>query len=59
MRFFVNLAYFFQSRPASEDIRGSGAQACNYKRDRLWVRIPLEEMKYSTFYFPRSVKEQR
>ena len=30
----------------SEASRGAGAQACDYKRDWLWVRFPFEEMKY-------------
>ena len=34
-----------------------GAQACDCKRDRLWVQFPLEEMKYLTLSFPRSGNE--
>ena len=26
--------------------RGAGAQACDCKRDRLWVRFRLEDIKY-------------
>ena len=25
---------------------GAGAQACDCNQDRIWVRSPLEEMKY-------------
>ena len=32
-----------------EAIRGAGAQACNCKRDRLWLHFPLEETKYLIF----------
>ena len=31
-----------------------GAQACDCISERLWVRHPLEEMKYLIFSFPRS-----
>ena len=34
-------------------IHGAGAKACDYKHDRLWVRFPLEEMKYKYFLFLR------
>ena len=34
-------------------IHGAGAKACDYKHDRLWVRFPLEEMKYKYFSFLR------
>ena len=38
---------FITYRPSSE-----GAQVCDSKRDRLWVRFPLEDMKYLfTFIF--------
>ena len=30
------------------------AQVCDCKRGNLWVRFPLEEMKYSIFLFIRS-----
>ena len=33
---------------------GAGAQAWDYERDRLWVRLPLKEMKYTIFLFYRS-----
>ena len=33
-----------------ETSRGAGAQACNYKRDRLWIRFPLEDIKYFHFF---------
>ena len=29
--------------------RGAGVQACDCKRDRLWVQFPLKEMKYLIF----------
>ena len=32
-----------------EASRGPGAQTCDDKRDRLWVRLQLEEMKYLIF----------
>ena len=32
-------------------------QPCDYKRDRLWVRFLLEEMKYFIFSFLRSSVE--
>ena len=38
------------------EIKGNcdaGAQAWDCKCDRLWVRFPLEEMKYLIFSFPR------
>ena len=28
-----------------EASRGAGAQACDYERDRLWVRFLLKEIK--------------
>ena len=34
--------------------RGAEAQACDCKRDTLWLRLPLEEIKYLIFLFPRS-----
>ena len=33
--------------------RGVRAQSCVCKRDRLWVRIPLEEIQYLIFSFLR------
>ena len=30
------------------------AQACDYRRGRLWIRFPLEDMKYLIFSFPCS-----
>ena len=35
------------------------AQACGCKRNRLWVRCPLEKMKYIIFSFPRSGDESK
>ena len=37
--------------------RGAGAQACDSNRDRLWVRLPFEEIKYLLFSFLRSGNE--
>ena len=28
---------------------GAGSEVCDCKRDRLWVRFPIEEMKYLIF----------
>ena len=40
--------------------RGAGVQACDCKRDRLWVRFPLEEMKHLIFSFlPFGVEAKR
>ena len=40
--------------------RGAGVQACDCKRDRLWVRFAPEELyivnKYLTFSFLRKKK---
>ena len=43
----------------SQASRGAGAQACDCKRDRLWVRFALEEMKYLIFSFPRTQHAMR
>ena len=32
-----------------EASRGSGAQECDSKHVRLWIRVPLEELKYLIF----------
>ena len=32
-------------------IRDAGAQACDCGRDKLWVRLPLEEIKFNIFFF--------
>ena len=40
-----------------EDSRGAGAQAWDCKRDRFWVRFPLEEMK--CLIMPRSGSEAK
>ena len=37
-----------------EASRGTVAQACDCKRDRLWARFPFEEVKYLIFSFRRS-----
>ena len=34
--------------------RGAEAQACDRKRDMLWLRLSLEEIKYLIFLFSRS-----
>ena len=36
--------------------RGAAAQvkSCDCNRDRLWVRLPLYEIKHLIFSFPRS-----
>ena len=31
--------------------RDAGTQACDCKRDRLWVRFPLDKMKYLIFLY--------
>ena len=61
MTLFFSLKYFFMyifvpklilNRNHGKASRGVGAQACNCKTDWLWVRYPLEEVKYSfTFIF--------
>ena len=33
------------------------SKMCDCKRDRLWVRFPLKEMKYLIFSIPRSSNE--
>ena len=33
-------------------------KACNFKRDRLWVRFSLEKMKYLIFLFFARVSKQ-
>ena len=41
-----------QNFPFIEASRGGGAQGeWDFKRDRFWVRFPLEEMKYFIFSF--------
>ena len=37
-----------------EDSNGTGAQACDCKCYRLWVRFSVEEMNYLIFLFLRS-----
>ena len=38
----------------TEGSLGADLQACESKRDRLWVRFPFREIKYLTFSFLRS-----
>ena len=37
--------------------RGTGAQVCDFKRDRLWGRFPIEEIMYLIFSFHRSCND--
>ena len=42
---------FYKCNYIFEVSRGTGAQAYGRKRDRLWIRFPLEEMKCLMFSF--------
>ena len=39
--------------------RGAGTRVCDSKLNRLWVRLPLEEMKELIFLFPPSGNESK
>ena len=41
-------------KKGTEASRGTKAQTCGCKCDRLWLRFPLEEIKYFVFSFRHS-----
>ena len=43
----------------TEAYRGVVTQACECKRDGLWVQLPLEEMKNLIFSFHSVVEAER
>ena len=49
----------FQFKHVVEAYRGAAALACDYKRDRSWVRFSLEYMKYLIISFPHSVDKAK
>ena len=48
---FVNIIMYLYIGVPIEASRGTRGQACDCKRDRLWIRFPLEEIKYLMFSF--------
>ena len=52
--YFISVLFYFCLAS-----RGSGVIACGCKREMLWVRFPLEEMKYLFFLFLRSGVETK
>ena len=42
----MRLVSHLQTLSSRLDSCGAGAQACDCKRNRLWVRFPLDEMKH-------------
>ena len=49
----------FNKRQFIEASRSAGVQACECKRDRLWVRFSLEITKYLIFSFLNSNVEAK
>ena len=49
----LNLEKFFKDIFIKASCR-AGAQTCDYKRDRFWVRITFKEKKYLIFSFTRA-----
>ena len=41
------MLYYIEAETCMEASRGEGHKRVHCKRDRLWIRFPFEEMKYT------------
>ena len=48
---FFTIFFKIYSEKSGEASRGVEAQACDCKRDGLWVRLQLQQMECLIFYF--------